>query len=75
MTSPRPVVSFEVLEPAPTSETTKDDAMIATSRIVSNVQRYLEKLEVEGKISGGSRHVAQQIAQRAADEVESNWIE
>ena len=70
-----PAFYREVVEPAPTAETSVEDAKGAISRMVYKVAMYMEKLEDAGKIEGNAHHVAQKLADTAAKEVEEHWID
>lgn len=69
-TTTRRTFSRQIIQPDPSSDTTKDDAKLAMERMVYEVSGYLERLEDAGKI-----HAAQKLAQQAAQEVEERWIE
>lgn len=64
----------DIIEPAPTAETTKDEAKQVMERMVYQVSTYLERLEDVGKFEN-NRSAAKKIAELAGDEVERNWIE
>ena len=73
-TTTRPAFCQEVIEPAPTAETTMEDAKASLSRMVYKVGTYLERLEDAGKIHGNGHHAAQKLAEAAGKEVEDRWI-
>jgi len=64
----------EVIEPAPTADTSVEDAKGAIARMVYTVAMYMERLENVGKIDGNAHHAAQKIADSAAKEVENRWV-
>lgn len=73
-TTTRPAFCREVIEPAPTAETSVEDAKSSIARMVYTVAMYMERLENVGKIDGNGHLAAQKIADNAAEEVEKCWI-
>lgn len=73
--SVRPVMIFEVIEPAPTADTSLEEAKQTVGRIVQKAAKsYLDQLEREGKIEG-SFHAMQKLAETASSELEARWSE
>ena len=56
-------------------ELTKDEARQLVATAVYDATKIIERLQSAGKLSGNGHHARQQLAEHAADELASRWIE
>lgn len=71
----RPAFSPNIIEPAPTTETTLEDAKGTMCRMVQRLGHYIDELEVSGKINSNAKAAHNDLASKAADLVEEFWTE